>query len=51
MYWSGFWSTTEIKTPTVMGSLLAVRNVMFTSKYAYNLFRRNKGNYAFVVLT
>lgn len=33
-----------------MGSLLAVWNVMFTSKYAYNLFRRNKGNYAFVVL-
>lgn len=50
MYWSGFWSTTEIKM-LVIYFLLAALSVMFISEYVYNLFRRNKGNHAFIVLT
>lgn len=30
--------------------LLAALSVIFISKYVYNLFRRNKGNHAFIVL-
>lgn len=31
--------------------LLAALSVMFISEYVYSLFRRDKGNYVFIVLT